>query len=177
MAAIDPDALADRIARAFADAAWPGDDRLTDSRYGEEPAALVRDFRGRDDWTALDAAFLDQAPEGWSTAMAFFSGDALAFYLPAYLIADLRGGLVHTDPSLRLCVAVTPQAGARRIARHWGGGTLGEIAREEFARLSPAQVRVVVDYLWWKLEHESYNPTIEQALERYWLERAEAAAG
>ena len=50
-------------------------------------------------------------------------------------------------------------------------GTLGERAKNEFALLSNEQAGVIVDYLWWKLETEGYNPTIEQALENYWLGR------
>ena len=43
-----------QVRHAFADVVYPGDDRLTDS-FGDEPDALARDFRGRDDWTTLDA--------------------------------------------------------------------------------------------------------------------------
>lgn len=161
------------IEQAFANVCYPGDDRLTDSTYGEEPAALVEDFRGRTDWRQLDAAFLDQAPQGWSSAMSFFSGPALRFYLPAYLIADLRGALVHgSDPAFRLSWGLTPAGGRQKIAKAWGGGTIGERARADFAAFDAAQVAVIVDYLWWKLD-QGYDPTIEQALEHYWLERAE----
>jgi len=161
------------IERAFASVVYPGDDQLTDSTYGEEPAALIEDFRGRTDWRILDAQFLDQAPQGWSTALSFFSGPALHFYLPAYLIADLRGQLVHgSDPAFRLSWGVRPAGARRRIARAWGGGTIGERGRHDFAAFDAAQVAVIVDYLWWKLD-QGYDPTVEQALEHYWLERAE----
>jgi hypothetical protein len=167
----DTQALVRQIQRAFVDVEYPGDHDLTSSTYGEEPAALVEAFRGRADWSALDPEFLDQAPDGWASALSFFSARALRFYLPAYLIADLRGELSHSDPAYRLCIAVTPLAGRRRIARRWGGGTLGEIARAEFELLDPGQVRAVVAYLWWRLERFGPDLTIEQALESYWLER------
>ncbi len=165
------EALILRIRAAFADVAYPGDDRLTDS-FGDEADALLRDFRGRDDWTELDADFLNQAPEGWGSALAFLSGEALRFYLPAYLIADLDGTLLIGDPTTRLCAFVTPMMEGKRLARFYGGGTLGEHARREFALFEPGQVAVIVDYLWWKLG-EGYDPTVEQALENYWLPRVE----
>lgn len=164
--------LIERVRKAFDSVAYPGDDDLTDSTYGEEPAALVDEFRGKTDWRSLDAAFLDQAPDGWSTALSFFSGSALHFYLPAYLIADLRGELQSQDPALSLCMLVTPQMAQRKIAKVWGGGTLGDHARANFDRFDAEQVSVIVDYLWFRLDRDGYDPTIEQGLEHYWLERA-----
>ncbi len=167
---MDTDSLIGRIRAAFAAAAYPGDDALTDS-IGEEADALVEDFRGRTQWTTLDTAFLNQAPDGWGSALSFFSAAALQFYLPAYLIADIEGSLECGDPTTRLCAFVTPALAKRRLARVYGGGTLGDHARAEFERFTRAQVQAIVAYLWWKLENEGYNPTIEQALEHYWLER------
>lgn len=165
-----------RIEEAFSDVEYPGDASLTDSAYGEEPEALIEDFRGKDDWKTLNPAFLNQAPQGWGTALSFFSAPALQFYLPAYMIADIRGFLEHGDATTRLCAFLAPQMETKKIARFYGGGTLGEHARTEFARFTPKQVSVIVAYLWWKLESEGYNPMVEQALENYWLER-EAMSG
>ena len=172
----DAAALIAQIAAAFADVRHPGADALTDSAYGEEPAALVEAFAALTDWTDLDAGFLDLAPAGWATALAFFSAPALRFYQPAYMIADLRGELAHCDPVTRLCLFVTPQGGARRLAAVFGGGTMGERAREDFAIFTPVEVRAIVAYLWWKLDQNTGDPIIEQALEYYWLER-EAESG
>lgn len=58
----------------------------------------------------------------------------------------------------------------RRIAKIYGGGTLGGHARVDFERFSASQVSAIVAYLWWKLDKESYTPIIEQVLENYWLE-------
>jgi hypothetical protein len=161
-----------KIEQAFVDVPYPGDEFLTDSTYGEEPAALVEEFRGRDDWRALDAEFLDQAPDGWASALSFFSGKALRFYLPAYMIADIRGQLRSSDPAFRLCAFLTPLGGRRKIAKMWGGGTMGERARADFACYDRRQVAAIVAYLWWKLDAVGgHDPTIEQALENYWLER------
>jgi len=162
--------LVDQIEKAFDDAGFPGEDRLTDS-FGEEAEALVRDFKSCRDWRALSPSFLNQAPEGWGTALAYFSGPALQFYLPAYLIADIRGTLEIGDASTRLCAFLVAGYEDKKLARFYGGGTLGAHARCEFALFSAAQVSAIVAYLWWKLEQRGYDPLIEQALENYWLER------
>lgn len=166
------DPLIENIPTAFAKVVYPGDDNLTDSTYGEEPEALVEDFRGKTDWRALDAAFLDQAPDGWGSALSFFSGPALRFYLPAYLIADVNGQLQTADPGFSLCWGLTPMAAAKKIAKPWGGGTIGEYTTARFDLFDAAQVSTIVAYLWWKLESSGgYDPVIEQALEHYWLDR------
>ena len=168
------DSLARKISSAFATVPYPGDDSLTDSSYGEEPAALVEAFRGKTDWQALDSDFLDKAPDGWGSALSFFSPDAYRFYVSAYLIADLRGELELSDPTSRLCAYVTPQSEGKKIAKSWGGGTMGEYSRKAFAGFNCAQVEVIVAYLWWRLETAGYDPMIEQALEHYWLDRESA---
>jgi hypothetical protein len=108
--------LIDKIEQAFADVRYPGDKDLTDSTYGEEPAALVEDFTGKTIWQDIDVAFLNQAPSGWGSALAFFSARAFRFYLPAYLIADIRGELDGPDPVSRLCPSVTPLGASQKIA-------------------------------------------------------------
>lgn len=168
--------LIGQIERAFADVDYPGDDDLTDSTYGDEPVALINDFRGKADREQLDPAFLDQAPEGWGTALSFFSDNALRFYLPLYLIADIRGRLDRSDPATRLCASLTPLGSKQKIAKAWGGGTMGRRSRDCFAKFSSAQVSAVVAYLLWKLEDVGgFDPLIEQALENYWLERDDSA--
>lgn len=159
-----------QIRAAFADAAYPGDENLTDS-FGDEADALIADFRGRTDWTVLTPDFLNQAPQGWGSALSFFSGAALQFYLPAYLIADLEETLTIGDAACRLCMFVTPQAEGTKIAKIYGGGTMGDRARQDFARFNGRQVSAILAYLWWKLDTAGYDPTIEQALEHYWLDR------
>lgn len=168
---VESSSLIQQIEQAFANVVYPGDDNLADSLYGEEPEALRIEFRGKTDWRTLDDDFLNQAPDGWGTALSFFSPTALKFYLPAYLIADIRGTLQCSDPAFRLCIFVTPQLENKKIAKVWGGGTLGEIARQEFDIYSSEQVAAIVAYLWWKLESDIYNPVVEQGLENYWLER------
>lgn len=168
--------LTAKVEEAFSDTVYPGDENLTDSTYGEEPEALVNDFREKKDWKSLTPDFLNQAPEGWGSALSFFSGAALQFYLPAYLIADIRGLLECGDATTRLCAFLTPPMEKKKLAKVYGCRTLGEHARAECDRFTEKQVSAIVSYLWWKLDKEGYNPTIEQGLENYWLER-EAKTG
>ncbi len=169
--------LTEKIEHAFAGVVYPGDDDLTGSSYGEEPAALVNDFRGKADWKQLDTSFLNQAPDGWGSALSFFSDNALRFYLPAYMIADLRGELDNgCDPAVRLCSSLTPAGQNQKIAQVWGGGTMGERATACFAKFNAGQVSAVVAYLQWKLgESGSNDLVIEQALDNYWLARDAAS--
>ena len=67
----------------------------------------------------------------------------------------------------------------KKIAKVWGGGTLGDYARRDFAFYDAQQVRAIVDYLWWRLESDDTggDMVIEQALENYWLGRVEPTEG
>lgn len=62
--------LIDQIKDAFSETDFPGEDNLTDS-MGDEPDALINDFRDKQDWKALSTEFLNQAPEGWGSALSF----------------------------------------------------------------------------------------------------------
>ncbi|MDJ0613163.1 MAG: hypothetical protein QNJ29_05760 [Rhizobiaceae bacterium] len=166
--------LIEKIEQAFADVQYPGDDNLTDSNYGEEPSALAIEFRGKTDWKQLDTAFLNQAPDGWGSALSFFSDSALRFYLPAYLIANIQDGLEFCPASI-LCSSLTPSGEKVKIAKMWGGGTMGDRARICFDKFNAEQVSAVIAYLWWELDTDGdYDMCIEQALENYWLQREAA---
>lgn len=164
------DELIQKIKKAFADVTYPGDNALTSSNYGDEPAALIKEFSGKKDWQQLGPQFLDQAPNGWGSALSFFSNDALQFYLPAYLIADIRGELRCVDPAYRLC-SYLAFLGETNIAKIWGSGTMEKLAREEFDRYDVAKVSAIVAYLQWKLESVEEDIVIEKALVNYWLDR------
>lgn len=164
--------LIERIRAAFAEVPFPGDDDLAGVSHGDEPAAVRRDFAGKDNWQMLDARFLDQAPEGWATALAFFSPAAYRFYLPAYLIADIRGELSAVDPSFSLCWAFREPTSSRRIAAAWGGGTVREHAAERFSTFDSVQCKVILAYLRWKQSSDAMDDLIERAIDNYWTTRA-----
>ena len=159
-----------QIETAFADVTYPGDHDLTSSTYGEEPEALKREFKGKRDWRKLDAKFLDLAPEGWRTALSFFSDRAFVFYLPAYLLADLQEELLEVTVEFYLCYGLTPKTANEKIAEIWGGGTTGQGATRRYDQFNPQQVAAIIAYLRWKLEQQP-DEDIVQALEGYWLAR------
>jgi len=94
----DKEAVIAQITSAFATVEYPGDESLIGSNQGDEPFLLEEEFKGKTDWQALNPTFLDQAPGGFASALSFFSNEAFHFYLPAYLVADLKGQLEYTYP-------------------------------------------------------------------------------
>jgi hypothetical protein len=159
--------LIEKVKMAFASVEYPGDRDITRSTYGAEPEALKREFIEKKDWRVLDAKFLNQAPEGWRTALSFFSDRAFHFYLPAYLITDIRGELIDICPEFHLCYGITARNENDEIAEIWGGGTVGTRARKRFSQFSTEQAAVIVDYLQWNF-NISEDQEIIQALENYW---------
>jgi hypothetical protein len=170
------DELKRRIRVAFADVPYPGDDRLRGSDEGAEPYRLEDEFRGRDDWQDIDARFLDDAPSGLGSALSFFSHEALRFYLPAYLLADIDGKLMRSDPVFYLTHGLEPSSADVPInPRRYGGRAWSEYARERFAAFTPAQAAAVASYLELRLadaEIEYERSSIEAALDGYWRSRA-----
>ena len=107
--------LKQKIRDAFLHGSYPGDSRLRDSYEGEEPDRLEAEFKGKTDWRDLDAQFIDQAPDGYGSALSFFSAEAFCFYLPAYLIADIDGLLERSDPVFHLCHGLDNESKAKFI--------------------------------------------------------------
>lgn len=164
--AISKDRLIQKISDAFHDVQYPGDDKLVDSSYGEEPILVRNHFIGHHDRTKLSHEFLD-----FDGALSFLSDKAFLFFLPAFLIADINEKLDFNDPTLRLCWPFTSQSENKKIAQEWGGGSIGARARECFDKLTQDQVSAIVSYLRWRQLKDKYNLTIEQALANYWLLR------
>ena len=167
----DGDTLIAAIHGAFADVTYPGDDGLAPRSHGLEPEDLVAAFQGHTDWRTVPARTLDRTCDG--SALAFFSDAALRFYLPAYLCADLRGELALAAPEVRLTAGLSAQSEGERLAKAWGGGTAGDHARRAFDPLDPAQAAAVITYLRWKQVRGGDDLQISEAIERYWLDRAQ----
>lgn len=178
------------IREAFAVTPHPGDAFLVGSRDGCEPAETLEPFRGLAHWSDVPPETLDAE----YTALSFLSDGGFRFFLPAYVVAELEGRLATADPLfhlasgfLRRSVRVAPGSGMP--LRSSGGDTLlnprryGAITFEDYARFRLSvfcreEARALADYLQHRgrtasLEHE--RDTIEAALERFWLARADAA--
>jgi len=161
------------IREAFSDVEYPGDWCLRDSDEGEEPYLLEQEFKGKDDWKSLTPAFMDSAPDGWSSALSFFSDEAFRFYLPAYLIADIDGRLERAVPVFHLCHGLDDSSQNERVnPRRYGARTWRDTASHRFSTFSPKQAAAIVAYLKYKSRSDAFaRPMIEQALRNYWLDR------
>ncbi len=84
--------------QAFAETPHPGNAFLQGSVEGEEPFEVIAPFKGVTHWKDVDPAVLDAN----SSALSFLSEGGFRFFLPAYLIADLRNQLDRADPIFHL---------------------------------------------------------------------------
>ncbi len=143
---------------------------VNDSR-GDEPAEVARAFQDKTDWTRLDCAWLDHE----YVALSFLSNEALCFYIPAYMAADLGGHLGMADPAFILTNGLAYGRESERIHRR-KPETMGDRAKERWASLTPAQALAIVHFLEWRIERSGPgNDGIADALRSYWYERAGAA--
>ena len=172
----ETDRITAQVEEAFAKVRFPGDWCLRDSNEGEEPYLVTKEFAGRDDWRVLEPAFLDQAPDGWGSALSFFSDEAFHFYLPAYLVADINDGLENVDPVFHLThglddtskdVPINPQ--------RYGVRTWFDRASYKFTMFNVAEVRAIIAFLVSCKGKEKYQfeqARIDEALTNYWYRRA-----
>lgn len=186
----DAEAVIDRIREAFRETPCPGDAFLQGSFEGPEPYEVAEAFEGEDDWEALDAETLDAQAD----ALSFLSEGALRFFLPAFLIADLRGELERASPLFHLTVgfhtaSVEVPIGGRRFERRGGGTTLlnprrfGAIRFVDYCRyrlsvFTREEAGAIVAYLEERRAadaHDIDTPAIDAALEGFWRERAAGA--
>jgi hypothetical protein len=166
-----------RIRAAFRDTPPPDPGDLRGSAEGDEPFLLEAEFRHVPDWRQADPGCIDRAPDGFGSALSFFSVAAFRYYLPAYLLADLRGELRQAYPVFNLCHGqVDRQRGTPVNERRYGGWTWFEAVSDRFRGFSPVEIGAIVAYLRYKADRDELGvdrPMIEQALRNYWLARGE----
>ena len=183
----DTEAVISHIREAFAGAAYPGDEFLQGSFDGCEPYEVVSPFRGRRDWQAVDAQFLDAHYD----ALSFFSEGGFRFFLPAYLVADLQDKLQTADPVFHVThgfsdASVEVPTKTRTFIRRFGKSTLvnprryGAMTSYDYARyrlsvFTKEEAQAIVAYLTYKRDsdpHKLNTRAIDGALSLYWLDRA-----
>ncbi len=186
----DREALIQRIHEAFAETEYPGDPFLLGSREGCEPYEEVSPFQGKDAWTCLNSEFLD----AHYSALSFLSDGGFRFFLPAYLVADLKDELNTADPVFHLThgfyessVEVPTPSGVftRKFGksvfvnpRRYGAMTSYDHARYRLAVFTQEEAQAIVDYLSYKRDsdpHAIQKEQIDAALKLYWHKRAEDA--
>lgn len=167
---------------------FPGDPWLQGTFEGCEPFDEVGAFAGTTDWRTLEASFLD----GHYCAPPFFSEAGFRFFLPAYLVADLRSDLMTADPVFWLThgfsvLAVdTNGSDGASISHRSGGSTLlgprryGAITWEDASRhrlsvFCREEAAVIVRYLEHRRDRDTLGldtTRIDAALERFWTPRS-----
>ena len=168
-----PGAIEAEIRRAFASVERPGNWALRGSSEGDEPYEVEAAFADKDDWRTLDAAFLDTAPDGLASALSFLSDEAFRYFLPAYLIADLRGTLDNVDPVFHLSHGFGDDSRHQPVnPRRYGTRTWFDASSHKMATFTPEEARVIVAYLRWRAEKDDFDrDTIDQAIRNYWSAR------
>ena len=172
----DREVIIAQIAKAFAALEYPGDWCLRGGSEGDEPYMLEQEFKGKTDWRTLEPTFLDQAPNGFASALSFFSDEAFHFYLPAYLIADLHGQLDRPNPTFHLTHGLDESSRQKLInPRRYGERTWFEQARHKFAMFNKEEVESIIAYLSCRRDEAEFKferQSIDDALRNYWNDRA-----
>lgn len=183
-------ALTQFIAAAFAAVEHPGDRFLQGSREGREPAEAIAPFLGVTDWESVDTDVLD----GHSEALSFFSEGGFRFFLPAFLIADVRLQLQSADPAFHLThgfrddsvsIPIGDEVFERTFGRsallnprRYGAMTHHDYARYRLSVFAREEVAAIVRYLVHRREADVdgiESDAITAALDSYWLSRVETA--
>jgi hypothetical protein len=189
MVMISKEAVISQILAAFGDNEYPGDNFLCGSFEGSEPYEETAVFKGKEDWRTLESGLLD----AHHSALSFFSEGAFRFFLPAFLIADLRNELLSAEPLFHLTgfsvTSIQIPANSRVFTRKGGGSTLinpkrygamtfADYARYRLSVFTREEAKGIVAYLNFSKEadiHRINTAQIVEALNAFWLDRAEHA--
>ena len=163
-----------QIAAAFANVERPGNWAISSSREGDEPVLLERALADKGDWRSLDAVFVDSLPDGYGSALSFFSDEAFRHYLPAYLIAQLDDKLRLADPTFHLCYGLDDASRDTPVnARRYGARTWFDQARARFSVFTRDESKAIVAFLECRAEQSEFDrDVIHQALNAFWREKA-----
>src|SRR5215204_661588 len=182
----DPDVVIEKIQSAFARNAHPGGRFLQGSFEGCEPYEEVGPFENEEDWRSIDAGFLD----GHANAVSFFSEAGFRYFLPAYLVSDLRGQLQTADPLFHLThgfsdwTTEVPAGDRTLVLRHgrtafinprrYGAMTSYDYARYRLSIFTREEAGAIVAYLEFKRDSDPDvidRQAIDTALQSFGLER------
>jgi hypothetical protein len=186
----DANAVIEIVRAAFDPNDHPGDRWLQGSFDGCEPDEEIGAFKGLHDWQTLEPAFLDQH----YTALSFFSEAGFRYYIPAYIVADLRDQLRTADPifhvthgfvDLSTTIDVAGQAFMRSSGRsrlinplRYGAVTFLDYARYRlsiFCREEAAAILAYLEFAREAPEHDFSREAIERAIDEFWKARAVGA--
>jgi hypothetical protein len=109
--------------------------------------------------------------------LSFLADEAICFYIPAYIVADMTIVLQMADPAFTLTQGFAHRSHNKR-AKPQSEKTSTEYARSRWSRLSHAQAVAIVHYLEWRVLRDRrdhghiVNNSIVEALGTYWYDRA-----
>lgn len=186
MSVLTADEVIAVIEHGFARTTRPPAAFLQGSYEGCEPGEAIAPFLEIEDWRGIPSATLDTA----YTALSFFSEAGFRFFLPAFMVADVRDELQTADPVFHLThgfkrISVDTPNGSVTT----GGTTLlnpkryGAISWDDHARyrlsvFAREEAQAIVAYLIWRRENALLAITREAitiALDGFWIERSESA--
>lgn len=172
---------------AFDPADHPGDRWVQGSFEGCEPYEEAEAFKGLHDWRTLEPAFLDQH----YTALSFFSEGGFRYYIPAYIVADIREQLQTADPIFHLTHGfvdfdATMELAGERFVRssgrsqlinplRYGAMTFLDHARQRLSVFCREEAAAILAYLELALAtpaHEYSHDAIRRAMSDFWQARA-----
>ena len=184
------EAVIEKIEAAFAGNAFPGARFLQGSFEGCEPYDEVGPFETLEDWRGIEPDFLD----GHASALSFFSEAGFRYFLPAYLISDLRGLLYTADPLFHLThgfsdwttdvpagdgtLTIKHGKSAFINPRRYGAMTSCDYARYRLSVFTREEAGAIVAYLEYRRDADPDvidTKAIDAALDSFWLERAQTA--
>jgi hypothetical protein len=186
---MDPTDVIQEIERGFAETPNPGAAFLVGRREGCEPAEVVAPFEAIERWQDAPVKMLDSHSE----ALSFLSEGGFRFFLPAFLVADVRGQLDRADPvfhlvgpfsELNVSVPIDGQVFDRPVGgstflnpRRYGAMTHEDYGRYRLSVFTREEAAAIVTYLEFRRHGaESFErDQIRAGLERYWLARASHA--
>lgn len=146
---------------------------LVDSLQDGEPLLTAEAFADKDDWTSLEGRWLDEAPDGWASALSFLSDEAVCFYVSAYIAADIRSELERVEPIFQLVSRVESLSQGQAV---WLGGADTEAGgwKRRWSSLSTEQATAIVHYMEWRIERDGgfIASLASEALATFWYGRA-----
>jgi hypothetical protein len=186
----DKEPLIETILSVFGRISYPGDAYLQGSFDGDEPFEEIGAFKGRTHWQDLESDFLD----AHYSALSFFSMAGLRFFLPAYLVADLKDQLKTADPLFILThgfsdLTIEEHIQGRNLEikigrsqlinpRRYGAASFFDYNRYRLSVFTREEAAAIVAYLKYKrlvVSVDFEKESIQAALDDFWLERARLA--
>lgn len=112
-------------------------------------------------------------PDGLASAPSFLSDEAIRFYIPTLLAADLAGALHRVDPTFALVHGFDDMSRDQRI---WPrkDETWTDLACARWGNIMQNQSFAIIDYLEWRVERDGLDieRNVVEALAAYWYSRA-----